>query len=141
MAIGNQAALLNFGINTGAGNIVPNNGKSDQVPAEFWVNIGYNHDTGKLDEQGQPVMLFVQLPFGVPLETPEALKAKKVFMPPEKLAFLAMVSEQGEALKPGETAFIGGYADGLLIQIRRVNHDKPVVDAGAKPAIKFGVRQ
>lgn len=141
MAIGNQAALLNFGINTGAGNIVPNNGKSDQVPAEFWVNIGYNHDTGKLDEQGQPVMLFVKLPFGVPLETPEALKAKKVFMTPEKLDFLAMVTEQGEQLKPGETAFIGGYADGLLIQIRRVNHDKPVVDAGAKPAIKFGVRQ
>jgi hypothetical protein len=139
MPINNQAAALNFGIN-GGGNINLNNGKSDQIPAEFWVNIGYNHDTGKLDEQGQPVMLFVQLPFGVPLETPETLKAKKVFMTPEKLAFLAMVTEQGEALKPGETAFIGGYADGLLIQLRRVNHDKPVADVGAKPTIKFGMR-
>ena len=139
MAIGNQAAAINFGINAGA-NIVPNNGKADQTPAEFWVNIGYMHTTDKHDEQGQPVQIFVQLPFGVPLETPEALKAKKVFMTPEKLAFLAMVMEQGEALKPGETAFIGGYADGLLIQVRRVNNEKPVADVAARPALKFGVR-
>ena len=141
MAVSNQAALLDFKAQQGAGNVGLNNGKADQVPAEFWVNVGYNHDTGKIDEQGNPVMLFIQLPFGIPLETPEALKAKKVYMTPEKLEFLAMLTEQGEALKPGETAFIGGYAEGLLIQLRRVNHDKPVADPAARPAIKFGVQK
>lgn len=140
MAVSNQAALLDFQAQQGTGNVGLNNGKADQVPADFWINIGYNHDTGKLDEQGQPVMLFVQLPVGIPVETPEALKAKKVYMTPEKLTFLAMVTEQGKALKPGETAIIGGYSDGLLIQIRRVNPDKPVADAAARPALKFGMR-
>ena len=139
MAINNQAALLNFQAQQGTGNVVPNNGTSDKTPAEYWVNVGYLHTTDKHDEQGQPVQIFVQLPVGIPLETPEALKAKKVYMTEEKLTFLTIMLEMGAKLKPGETAMVGGAAGGLLIQIRRVNHDKPVADPAARPTIKFGV--
>jgi hypothetical protein len=139
MSIGNQAAAINFGINGGAGNVGLNNGTSDKTPADFWVNVGYMHTTEKLDDQGKPVQIFVQLPVGIPLETPEALKAKKVYMTEEKLTFLTIMLEMGAKLKPGETAMVGGAAGGLLIQIRRVNHDKPVADPAARPTIKFGV--
>lgn len=141
MAIGNQAAAINFGINAGA-NIVPNNGvgQANYEKAEFWINVGHMHNTGKLDEQGQPIVTFVQLPSGIPLETPEVLKAKKIFMSDEKLKFLKKMTLLGETLKPGETMMVGGVAGGLLLQLRRVDPNKAVVDTSNDlPELKIGV--
>lgn len=142
MAVSNQAALLNFQAQQGAGNIVANNGsgQANYEKAEYWVNVGYMMPTDKLDEQGQPVQVFIQLPNGIPLETPEVLKAKKVYMSDEKLKFLAYMTKLGESLKPGETKFVGGKATGLLIQIRRVDLNKPAaVDNSAPLVLDIGV--
>lgn len=142
MAINNQAALLNFQAQQGAGNIVANNGsgQANHEKAEFWINVGHMMTTDKLDDQGQPVQVFVQLPFGIPLETPETLKAKKIYMNEDKLKFLAYMTKLGESLKPGETKFVGGKATGLLLQLRRADFNKPAaVDNSAPLTLDIGV--
>lgn len=103
--------------------------KDDKPKAVFWLNVGYESDVK--DEDG--TNRFVSLPFGIPLDTQEALATNGKNR--EFAAFqqarndlLEQIMECAQQLQAGESRLIN-----LQVQIRKVNDEAEAISADQNP--------
>ncbi|WJN64641.1 single-strand DNA-binding protein [Erwinia phage Pastis] len=65
----NVASAVKSGSTNGAA-------KADRKPAEFWINIGIELPNPKAGQEGEADMLFIKLPFNLPLDDMNKLEIR-----------------------------------------------------------------
>ena len=127
---------LNFPKTFGEGTETPVAGK---VTPKLWLNIGY---TVKSNVEGEEDK-FVSLPLGIALDTqahlPTTAKNEQFArFQQARNSLLDQLNDVGKLLKPGEAKLVAVGANGLSIQIRRINDDAPELPTEGNPfAIKL----
>lgn len=99
--------------------------QEDQVPAEFWINVGY------VSKNAEGEDIFISLPFGIPLDTMRKMEPRG-----QNLDWIARVNASnnlldtlilaGQKMEPGETKIIGEGQ--LVIQLRRTKGPAEVAE-------------
>ena len=120
-----------FGKNAGnetSNNAAPTNAK-DRPKAQVWMNIGYEVDSR--DKDGNPIVEFIALPTGIPVDTMDKLPANQrdsYYQQKQQASnkLLDRVNAMAAQLKPGEEKVIGARGS-LQIQIRRIKADAEIV--------------
>jgi hypothetical protein len=127
---------INFARTFGATEAPAAAAANQRVPAQVWVNIGYNVDVP--DGEGGTTTMFVSLPVGIPLDTSDALELKG-----RNANFLAFQKARNDlrdqllahakGMKPGEEVIIND----LEIQLRRVSDPVNANDVASGDANPF----
>lgn len=111
---------------------------ADRPKSQFWINVGYNVEVPVVQD-GQPAGVenrFVSLPVGLPLDIAQKTSIKGhdaefVAIQTARNELLEQLLEFAEKLAPGETKDID-----LVIQLRRVNGEAPVIKTSDNPFSK-----
>lgn len=119
-----------------AANAPATTGKAKRDPAKIWLNFGYQRP---VIEDGVQKLVFVSLPFGIPVDTQDAkdLKGSNNMLQLRKWQneLLEEVVRIGNDLQPGEEKILAmDSTNALAIQIRRVRDEVEAdqIDSGVK---------
>lgn len=111
-------------------------GRQRKDPAKIWLNFGYQR---RVKEDGVEKLVFVSLPFGIPVDTQDAkdLKGSNNMLQLRKWQneLLEEVVNIGNSLQPGEEKILAlDTTNGLAIQIRRVRDEVEAdqIDSGER---------
>lgn len=109
----------------------------DRPKAQIWINVGYEVDSR--DKDGNPIVEFIALPTGIPLDTMDKVPANQrdpYFQKKQQASntLLDRVNAMAKKMAPGEEKIIGERGS-LQIQIRRVKAEAEIVDAQSNELI------
>lgn len=98
---------------------------TDQPNATLWMNIGYDIET--VNEAGETVKRFINLPFGLPIDTMREVETRGqnedyVKQQHARNGLLKHLQTAGAQLKPGQEVVVA-----LTVKLRRVKDELAVV--------------